>query len=89
MPKSLNSETAVQKHFSTSILLWVRNDQPRQAGMDYWKGPHSVRPAQTWGLRIHLTEQGCASAKSAGASQGGRGAAWWRRPSPVVRAASC
>ncbi len=41
MPKTLNSETAVQKHFSTLILLWVRNDQPRQPGMDYWKGPHA------------------------------------------------
>lgn len=30
-----------EKHFSSSIPLWVRNDQPRQTGMDYWKGPHS------------------------------------------------
>jgi hypothetical protein len=31
----------VRRHFSSSILLWVRTDQPRQTGMDYWKGPHS------------------------------------------------
>lgn len=31
----------VTKHFTSSILLWMRNDQPRQKGMDYWKGPHS------------------------------------------------
>lgn len=60
MPKSSNTETAVQKHFSTSILLWVRNDQPRQTGMDYWKGPHSGIISATPGFaeyrQVHLAE---------------------------------
>ncbi|GIM63588.1 hypothetical protein Pve01_80910 [Planomonospora venezuelensis] len=47
-----------ERHFSSSILLWVRDDQPRQAGMDYWKGPHSGIIAATKGLleyrQIHL-----------------------------------
>ena len=30
-----------KKPFASSILLWMRTDQPRQKGMDYWKGPHS------------------------------------------------
>ncbi len=29
------------KQFASSILLWVRDDQPRQTGLNYWKGPHS------------------------------------------------
>jgi hypothetical protein len=31
----------IKKPFASAILLWVRNDQPRQSGMDYWAGPHS------------------------------------------------
>ncbi len=31
----------IRKPFASSILLWVRTNQPRQKGMDYWKGPHS------------------------------------------------
>ncbi|KRE54774.1 strictosidine synthase [Arthrobacter sp. Soil736] len=50
----------VKKHFTSSILLWVRTDQPRQTGMDYWKGPHSGIIAATPGLeeyrQIHLAE---------------------------------
>lgn len=50
----------VKKHFSSSILLWVRSDQSRQAGMDYWKGPHSGIIAATPGMeeyrQIHLAE---------------------------------
>ena len=40
----------VRKHFSSSILLWVRTDQPRQTGMDYWKDPprRSSRPRRLW-----------------------------------------
>jgi hypothetical protein len=38
------------KHFSTSILLWFRTDQPRQTGMDHWKGPHSGIISATPGL---------------------------------------
>ena len=47
------------KHFS-SILLWMRTDQPRQTGMDYWKGPHSGIITASPGLeeyrQIHLAE---------------------------------
>ena len=56
------SETrvSVRKHFSSSILLWVRTDQPRQTGMDHWKGPHSKIISATPGLeeyrQIHLAE---------------------------------
>jgi hypothetical protein len=48
----------VTKHFTSSILLWVRTDQPRQTGMDYWKDPHSKIISATPGLQeyrqIHL-----------------------------------
>jgi len=51
-------QPGVQKHFTSSILLWVRTDQPRQTGMDYWKGPHSRIISATPGLeeyrQIHL-----------------------------------
>ena len=50
----------VRKHLSTSILLWMRTDQPRQTGMDHWKGPHSKIASATAGLeeyrQIHLAE---------------------------------
>ncbi|TCN32732.1 hypothetical protein EV644_12474 [Kribbella orskensis] len=50
----------VKKHLTSSILLWVRTDQPRQTGMDYWKGPHSGIISATPGLeeyrQIHLAE---------------------------------
>lgn len=50
----------VTKHFTTSILLWVRTDQSRQKGMDHWKGPHSRIISATPGLeeyrQIHLAE---------------------------------
>lgn len=39
-----------QKHFTSSVLLWVRDDQPRQTGMDYWRGPHSHIISATPGL---------------------------------------
>jgi len=49
---------SVHKHFTSSILLWMRTDQPRQTGMDYWKGPHSKIISATPGLaeyrQIHL-----------------------------------
>jgi hypothetical protein len=57
---SSNAQVAVQKHFSSSILLWMRTDQPRQKGMDHWKGPHSGIIAATPGLeeyrQLHLAE---------------------------------
>ncbi len=50
----------VKKPFVSSILLWVRTDQPRQMGMDYWKGPHSKIISATPGFdeyrQIHLSE---------------------------------
>ena len=50
----------MRKHFSSSILLWVRTDQPRQTGLDYWKGPHSTIISATPALKeyrqIHLAE---------------------------------
>jgi hypothetical protein len=55
------AKLTVRKHFSSSILLWVRTDQPRQTGMDYWKGPHSKIISATPGLKeyrqIHLAEE--------------------------------
>jgi hypothetical protein len=49
-----------KKAFASSILLWVRNDQPRQTGMDYWAGPHSGIISATPGFdeyrQIHLAE---------------------------------
>ena len=54
------STPKASKHFSSSVLLWVRSDQPRQTSMDYWKGPHSGIIANTPGLdeyrQIHLAE---------------------------------
>jgi hypothetical protein len=48
------------KHFTSSILLWMRTDRPRQAGMDHWKGPHSGIISATPGLteyrQVHLAE---------------------------------
>ena len=55
-----NTQMSVSKHLSTSILLWMRTDQPRQTGMDHWKGPHSKIISATPGLeeyrQIHLAE---------------------------------
>jgi hypothetical protein len=49
-----------KKPFSSSILLWIRTDQPRQRGMDHWKGPHSKIISATPGFeeyrQIHLAE---------------------------------
>ncbi len=57
---SSNPPVGVRKHFTSSILLWMRTDQPRQTGMDHWKGPHSGIIAATPGLeeyrQIHLAE---------------------------------
>ncbi len=47
-----------KKSFASSILLWMRADQPRQQGMDYWKGPHSKIISATPGFdeyrQLHL-----------------------------------
>ncbi len=49
-----------KKPLASSILLWMRTDRPRQAGMDHWKGPHSKIISATPGLeeyrQIHLAE---------------------------------
>jgi len=49
-----------EKHFSSSILLWVREDRPRQVSMDRWRGPHSKIISATPGFeeyrQIHLSE---------------------------------
>jgi hypothetical protein len=56
----LSSNTQVEKHFTSSILLWMRTDQPRHTGMDYWKGPHSGIITASPGLeeyrQIHLAQ---------------------------------
>jgi hypothetical protein len=55
-----NPQVGVRKHFTSTILLWMRTDQPRQKGMDHWKGPHSGIIAATPGLeeyrQLHLAE---------------------------------
>ena len=49
-----------KKPFVSSIPLWIRTDQPRQTGMDYWKDPHSKIISATPGFeeyrQIHLAE---------------------------------
>ena len=56
----MNTTPKVRKQLSSAILLWVRTDQPRQTGMDYWKGPHSGIISANPGLKeyrqIHLAE---------------------------------
>ena len=52
--------TTFSRRFSSSILLWMRSDQPRQTGMNYWKGPHSKIISASPGLheyrQTHLAE---------------------------------
>jgi len=49
-----------RKPLASSILLWMRTDQPRQQGMDYWKGPHAKIIAATPGMeeyrQLHLAQ---------------------------------
>lgn len=51
---------SARKPLASSILLWMRTDQPRQSGMDHWKGPHSKIISATPGMeeyrQIHLAE---------------------------------
>ena len=55
-----NTIPYAKKPFASSIMLWIRTDQPRQQGMDYWKGPHSKIISATPGFeeyrQIHLAE---------------------------------
>lgn len=61
MTATPQSKASFEKHFTSSILLCMRQDRPRQAGMDHWKGPHSGIIAATPGLteyrQIHLAAQ--------------------------------
>ncbi|MDO7846145.1 strictosidine synthase [Hymenobacter sp. M29] len=62
-PKIQKIATSVksEKHFSSSILLWVRPDKPREATMARWKGPHAKIIAATEGFeqyrQLHFREQ--------------------------------
>ena len=40
MTDTTRAKPSVSKHFTSSILRWMRTDKPRQAGMDRWRGPH-------------------------------------------------
>lgn len=50
-----------EKHLSSSILLWMRTDQPRQDGMNRWKGPHAKIISANKGLweyrQIHFEDK--------------------------------
>ncbi|MGI5190270.1 strictosidine synthase [Promicromonospora sp. CA-289599] len=54
------TSASTKKAFVSSIPLWFRTDQPRQTGVDYWKGPHSKIISATPGLeeyrQIHMAE---------------------------------
>ncbi|SIS86415.1 strictosidine synthase [Chryseobacterium gambrini] len=51
----------VEKHLSSSILLWMRTDKPRQESMDRWKGPHAQIIVANKGLleyrQLHFAEE--------------------------------
>ena len=53
-----NTVSFTKKPLASSILLWMRTDQPRQQGMEYWKGPHSKIISATPGFdeyrQLHL-----------------------------------
>ena len=59
-PGKVATNVKSEKHLSSSILLWMRTDKSRQAGMDRWKGPHAQIIAANKGLleyrQIHFTE---------------------------------
>lgn len=59
-PVKVETNVKSEKHISSSILLWMRTDKPRQAGMDRWKGPHAQIIAANPGLleyrQIHFAE---------------------------------
>lgn len=59
-PNKVATAVKSEKHLSSSILLWMRTDKPRQAGMDRWKGPHSKIISANKGLleyrQIHFAE---------------------------------
>ncbi|WP_341908389.1 hypothetical protein [Fluviicola taffensis] len=49
-PVKVATNVKSEKHLSSSILLWMRTDKPRQEGMDRWKGPHAQIIAANKGL---------------------------------------
>lgn len=57
---TVTTKLDVQRRFSSNILLWMRRDQPRQTGMDHWKGPHSKIISASKGSdeyrQIHLAD---------------------------------
>ena len=59
-PIKVATNVKSEKHLSSSILLWMRTDKPRQEGMDRWKGPHAQIIAANKGLyeyrQIHFAE---------------------------------
>ena len=59
-PKKVSTNVKSEKHLSSSILLWMRTDKPRQEGMDRWKGPHAKIISANKGLweyrQIHFAE---------------------------------
>lgn len=58
--QKVSTNVKSEKYLSSSILLWMRTDKPRQEGMDRWKGPHSKIISATKGMQeyrqIHLKE---------------------------------
>lgn len=59
-PKEIFTSVQSEKHLSSSILLWMRSDKPRNESMDRWKGPHAKIISANKGLseyrQIHFTE---------------------------------
>ncbi len=59
-PVKVKTNVKSEKHLSSSILLWMRTDKPRQEGMDRWKGPHAKIISANKGLweyrQIHFAE---------------------------------
>ena len=59
-PVKVATDVKTEKHLSSSILLWMRTDKPRQEGMDRWKGPHAKIISANKGLweyrQIHFSE---------------------------------
>lgn len=59
-PVKVATNVKSEKHLSSSILLWMLSDKPRQTLMDRWKGPHAQIIAANKGLweyrQIHFAE---------------------------------
>lgn len=59
-PIKVATNVKSEKHLSSSVLLWMLTDKPRQSGMDHWKGSHAQIIASNPGLwqyrQIHFAE---------------------------------